>query len=199
MRKSFSKSQCEEILENQDGNCKICGVRFFGKNKVRPQYDHINGDHSDNRVANGQAICANCHDVKSRKQNVQRSIQEQDINFVKRCPLCNHKTRWKDYDLKNEPMTEENRKIISNSEYMMAGWPFLCYDCKSILKVIRVDSKKPRKSTGKKYEDVVKYCTSCGGKWADPSPSNTTINCGNCKSSFSVWIKEYKKRSSWHN
>ena len=146
MRKSFSKSQCEEILENQDGNCKKCGVRFFGKNKVRPQYDHINGDHSDNRVANGQAICANCHDVKSRKQNVQRSIQEQDINFVKRCPLCNHKTRWKDYDLKNEPMTEENRKIISNSEYIMAGWQFLCYDCKSILKVIRVDSKKPRKS-----------------------------------------------------
>ena len=70
MRKSFSKSQKEEILENQDGNCGICGTRFYGKNKVRPQYDHINGEHSDNRVENGQAICANCHDAKSRKQNV---------------------------------------------------------------------------------------------------------------------------------
>ena len=108
MRKSFSKSQCEEILENQDGNCKKCGVRFFGKNKVRPQYDHINGDHSDNRVANGQAICANCHDVKSRKENVKRSIKEKDINFVKRCPLCHKKIKGKDFkdDVTGEKITE---------------------------------------------------------------------------------------------
>ena len=96
-------------------------------------------------------------------------------------------------------MTEEGRKIISNSEYLIAGQPFTCTDCKSNLKVIRVDSKNSKKSTGKKYEDVVKYCTSCGGEWPDPAPSNTTINCGNCKSSFSVWIKEYKDPSRWFN
>ena len=197
MRKSFSKSQKEEILENQDGNCGICGTRFYGKNKVRPQYDHINGEHSDNRVENGQAICANCHDAKSRKQNVQRSIQEKNINFVKRCPLCNHETRWKDYDWNNIPMSERDRKVISNSEYLEAGNFFMCADCKSTLKIIRVDTKNPKKSSGKKYEDVVKYCTGCGGEWPDPAPSNTNITCGNCRSTFSVWIKEYKKKGFW--
>lgn len=197
MRQSFSKSQKEEILENQDGKCGICGTRFYGKNKVRPQYDHINGVHSDNRVENGQAICANCHDAKSRKQNVQRSIQEKNINFVKRCPLCNHETRWKDYDWNNIPMSERDRKVISNSEYLEAGDFFQCADCKSTLKIIRVDTKNPKKSSGKKYEDVVKYCTGCGGEWPDPAPSNTNITCGNCRSTFSVWIKEYKKKGFW--
>ena len=190
MRKSFSKSQCEEILENQDGNCKLYGIRFFGKNKVRPQYDHINGDHSDNRVANGQAICANCHDVKSRKESVKRSIKDKDKNFVKRCPLCHKKHKWNDFK-------EDNTGQKFTTDHLPANELIPCPTCKSEFKIIRVETKNPKKSSGKKYEDVVKDCTGCGGEWPDPAPSNTNITCGNCRSTFSVWIKEYKKKGFW--
>ena len=156
MRKSFSKSQCEEILENQDGNCKKCGVRFFGKNKVRPQYDHINGDHSDNRVANGQAICANCHDVKSRKENVKRSIREKDNNFVKRCPLCQKKLKGKDF---GDPDTGKG----FTTDHLPANSMIPCPQCKSEFRVIRHDPKAGDiKLTGKKLEEVVQYCPHCG-------------------------------------
>ena len=51
MRKSFTKFQETEILANQDYKCSLCSIRF-GKN-IHPQYEHINGDHSDNRIENG--------------------------------------------------------------------------------------------------------------------------------------------------
>ena len=197
MRKSFSKNQCDEALEKQDGKCNSCGTMFFGKNKVRPQYDHIDGDHSNNSTANCQAICSNCHDRKSREENVKRSIEEKGINFVKRCPLCNHKTRWKDYDFSNTPMSERDSKVISNSEYLEQDSMFVCAGCKSTLKVLRADSKAgAKKLSGKKVNEVVKYCTNCSQEY-EPMNSNMYIKCEKCKIIFGVWIKEYKKRGFW--
>ena len=190
MRKSFSKYQQTEILGNQDYKCRLCHTRF-SKN-VHPQFDHIDGDHSNNSVENGQAICSNCHDAKSRKESQERSIFEKDIGFVKRCPLCNHKTRWKDYDLKNEGPTEETWKMIGKSEYMLAGHQFVCAGCRSTLKVLRLDPKVGEKKLRGKKVDAVKYCTNCGVEYDPHLKSNAYIKCEKCKKVFGVWIKEYK-------
>jgi len=192
-RRGFTKNQCEQALENQGGKCRGCGIQFFGKNKVRPEYDHIDGDHSNNNTKNCQAICSNCHSNKSRDENVKRSISQKDIGFVKRCPLCNHKTRWKDYDLKNEGLTEEDWKIIGKSEYMQANQYFVCAGCKSTLKILRLDPKAvEKKLTGKKVDDVVKYCPNCGVEYDPKIKSNVYVKCVKCKKVFGVWIKEYK-------
>ena len=197
MRKSFSKFQQTEILGNQDYKCSLCHTRF-AKN-VHPQFDHIDGDHSNNSVENGQAICSNCHDAKSRKESQKRRVSQKDIGFVKRCPLCNHKTRWKDYDLKNMGLTEEAWKVIGESEYLSANQGFMCAGCKSSLKVLRLDPKVGEKKLRGKKVDAVKYCTNCGVEYDPKIKSNVYLKCDKCKKVFGVWIKEYKKRSSWHN
>jgi len=179
----------------QGSKCKLCSITF--SKKAYPQFDHIDGDHTNNATENCQAICANCHDAKSREENVKRSHQKKDIDFVKHCPLCNHKTRWSDYDLSKIEMSDQDRTLIKNSEYMLADQGFFCAGCQSLLKVIRVDVKNPKKWNTKKHEEVVKYCTSCGCEYGGELPSNKNIICHNCNTKFSVWIKEYKKKSGW--
>ena len=80
-RKSFTKFQQTETLANQDYKCNECKIPF--KKSVHPHFDHIDGNNSNNALENCQALCANCHDNKSRHENVKRSIEKKDQNFVK--------------------------------------------------------------------------------------------------------------------
>ena len=188
MRKSFTKFQETEILANQDYKCSLCSTRF-GKN-IHPQYDHINGDHSDNRIENGQAICPNCHDAKSRKENVQRSIKEKDINFVKRCPLCKKKFKGKDF---KDNKTGEKL----TTDHLPANEIIPCPQCDSQFKVIRKDPKVGDiKLTGKKLE-VVQYCPHCGATFEEKFHSNLYFQCNECKAVCGVWIKKYNEIASW--
>ena len=132
MRKSFSKFQQTEILGNQDYKCRGCKTRF-SKN-IHPQFDHIDGDHSNNSVENGQAICSNCHDAKSRKESQKRSIKEKDINFVKRCPLCHKKIKGKDFK-------DDNTGEKITTDHLPANEFIPCRQCNSEFKVIRNDPK----------------------------------------------------------
>ena len=190
MRKSFSKFQQTEILGNQDYKCRSCKTRF-SKN-VHPQFDHISGDHSDSSTENGQAICSNCHDAKSRKENVKRSIKEKDINFLKHCPLCGEKLKGKHY------MNDDGSRITT--DYLSANEFYPCRGCKSVFKVVRQDHKAgKRKLSGKKLKGVIKYCTHCGTEFdnVDDLGTNTFFRCDKCKKIWGVWIKEYKKRGFW--
>ena len=183
MRKSFSKFQREEILGNQDYKCRSCKTRF-SKN-VHPQFDHISGDHSDNRTANGQAICSNCHDAKSRKENVKRSIKQKDTDFVKYCPLCEEELKGKHYK------DDYGNKITT--KHLPANDFFPCRKCESVFKVIRHDPSNMRKSTNKKFEGAAHYCISGCGEFREPQSSNTMVHCESCNSKFYVWVKERKK------
>ena len=182
--------QQTEILGEQDYKCSLCHTRF-SKN-VRPIYDHIDGDHSNNNIENGQAICSNCHDIKSAKENQKRSIEKKNINFVKRCPLCHKKIKGKDF---RDPDTGKG----FTTDHLSANQGIQCTQCKSEFKVIRNDPKAGKqKLSGKKLE-VVQYCPHCDVELEKKVSSNQFWRCLKCKTVWGVWIKKYNEIAGWRH
>tara|TARA_B000000460_G_C21288652_1_gene294958 strand:- start:8 stop:574 length:567 start_codon:yes stop_codon:yes gene_type:complete len=187
MRRSFTKFQQTEILGIQDYKCRLCSARFA--KKVHPQFDHISGDKSDNRTENGQALCSNCHDAKSRKENVERGRTKKDFDIVEYCPLCGKTVNSKDY----EPKEDDDGYEIDQDFQDANDW-IECVKCDSEFKIIRHDPRNTRPSKNKKHEDVVKCCMSCGERWYKDEwgDSNDLLEC-HCGMKFYVWIKKYNE------
>jgi hypothetical protein len=66
-RKAFPGYVKEKILRKQDHKCAHCRKAL---NVV--DWDHKNGDRSNNKENNCQALCPNCHAVKTRKEQGKR-------------------------------------------------------------------------------------------------------------------------------
>jgi hypothetical protein len=66
-RKGFPQYVKENILRKQDHKCANC-KRLL--NVV--DWDHKNGDRSDNREKNCQALCPTCHAIKTRRGQSKR-------------------------------------------------------------------------------------------------------------------------------
>jgi hypothetical protein len=64
VRRGFSQDIRDAVLQRQGGKCANCG-RYVSSY----QFDHKNGNRSDNSSYNAQALCPNCHDRKSRGLN----------------------------------------------------------------------------------------------------------------------------------
>ena len=62
-RKQFSKATKDKALKNQRNRCASCGK----KSKLW-DYDHLDGDRTNNEISNCQALCPNCHAKKTRKK-----------------------------------------------------------------------------------------------------------------------------------
>ncbi|MBA3751037.1 MAG: HNH endonuclease [Nitrosopumilus sp.] len=62
-RKGFPLSLREKVLRKQDHKCAQCRKLL---NVV--DYDHKNGNRFDNRECNCQALCPNCHAIKTRRE-----------------------------------------------------------------------------------------------------------------------------------
>ena len=60
-RRQFSKRTKEKILISQKCRCKLCGTRL-----ELADFDHIDGNPSNNAISNCQALCPNCHAKKTR-------------------------------------------------------------------------------------------------------------------------------------
>jgi hypothetical protein len=60
-RRFFSLEVKRQILKNQNYKCAICK-----RNIEVWDYDHKNGDRSNNKIVNCQALCLNCHAKKTR-------------------------------------------------------------------------------------------------------------------------------------
>jgi len=63
-RKDFSKTTQEITLIKQAYRCNICKKRLDVVN-----FDHIDGNRSNNNINNCQALCPNCHAKKSRNKS----------------------------------------------------------------------------------------------------------------------------------
>ena len=63
-RKGFSVTTKKTVLQKNDNRCSLFKVRLgfeFGEN-----YDHLDGDHSNNSENNCNLLCVNAHDIKTR-------------------------------------------------------------------------------------------------------------------------------------
>ena len=61
-RKAFSEATKKLVLISQDCKCASC------KNTLKiVDFDHIDGNSSNNLASNCQALCPNCHAKKTRK------------------------------------------------------------------------------------------------------------------------------------
>lgn len=48
------------LREKQGDKCRICGRKTWNGKPILLVFDHINGNHRDNRVTNCRMICSNC-------------------------------------------------------------------------------------------------------------------------------------------
>ena len=66
MGRYFTKSQKNEIWAQQNGLCKKCKQRLDPRTV---EYDHKKEWSRDGRsnISNGQALCANCHKLKTHR------------------------------------------------------------------------------------------------------------------------------------
>jgi uncharacterized membrane protein len=67
-RKSFSKYVKDEILERQQNRCAMCNDKLF-----YCHFDHIDGNRSNNSLSNCQALCPNCHELKTRRDQKEKN------------------------------------------------------------------------------------------------------------------------------
>ena len=69
-RKSFSQVTRRRILEKQNHKCAQCR-----KILIVVDFDHKNGNRADSRESNCQALCPNCHAIKTRQSPLKYTIR----------------------------------------------------------------------------------------------------------------------------
>jgi 5-methylcytosine-specific restriction endonuclease McrA len=70
-RRSFTRTQKNEIWAQQDGKCAICHKKLDPRTV---QYDHGRAWSAGGTttVKNGRALCSNCHSLKSHKDRLKK-------------------------------------------------------------------------------------------------------------------------------
>ena len=63
-RRGWTDMQKEDVRERQDGRCNECN-----KHPPRWEYHHIDCDSSNNRLDNCEALCPNCHSIKTHEND----------------------------------------------------------------------------------------------------------------------------------
>ena len=64
-RRSFTTKTKQAILLYQGFRCRSCSCILH----IR-EFDHIDGNKANNRSINCQALCPNCHRIKTKRKNM---------------------------------------------------------------------------------------------------------------------------------
>jgi len=78
-RRGFSESTKAKTLEKQNYRCNICG-----KESDVWDFDHIDGDSSNNSLENCQALCLECHRKKTQKIKQRKLKLSQALRFLRK-------------------------------------------------------------------------------------------------------------------
>jgi 5-methylcytosine-specific restriction endonuclease McrA len=72
-RQPISQAQRDIILSKQNNLCASCGIKF--NERIHPNFDHIKlvSQNGKSTTDNIQALCANCHDDKTRRERAKAS------------------------------------------------------------------------------------------------------------------------------
>jgi hypothetical protein len=62
IRRNFPIQVQDQVLRAQKYNCANCGLSI---SRPLVHYDHIDGNHSNIEISNCQALCPNCHTLKT--------------------------------------------------------------------------------------------------------------------------------------
>ena len=73
-RRSFNRTQQNEIWDNQHGKCAGSHCKHSRLLRSATHYDHIIPHEKGGRteVSNGQALCATCHSIKTNKDRLEK-------------------------------------------------------------------------------------------------------------------------------
>ena len=71
-RRHFDSQTKTFVLRAQKWRCNICQCGLAGQDIT--EFDHIDGDKTNNASTNCQALCANCHRRKSNEENRFRNL-----------------------------------------------------------------------------------------------------------------------------
>lgn len=111
----------------KENKCEICGITEWMGKPLILQLDHINGNHSDNRLNNLRILCPNCHSQtetwgnKGEKEiNKCPDCGREILPHSKRCRSCAGKYRNLMYKV-NRPSKEELYKLICSYSFVKIG------------------------------------------------------------------------------
>lgn len=78
-RRSFSKSIKAKTLKRQKNRCNICGKKL-----IEWDFDHIDGNSSNNSLENCQALCLDCHRKKTLNIKQRRLKLSKALGFLRK-------------------------------------------------------------------------------------------------------------------
>ena len=78
-RRNFSNPTKAIVLSEQKNRCNDCG-----KKAKNWDFDHIDGDNSNNSLNNCQALCPNCHAKKTRSIKKRKLKLSQIMKKIKK-------------------------------------------------------------------------------------------------------------------
>lgn len=125
----------ENLLKEE---CSICGIKNWQGVLLSFHLDHINGEHTDNRIENLRILCPNCHS-QTQTYSGKKLIGKY---FTNHCKSCNKLIRSARVRCK-ECLTEQRYKGATKSVKAPAKD---CIDC------------------GKKFQSINERCFGCIGR-----------------------------------